>query len=247
MEFEPYSGLNSFLHKLDPRTKLLTTLAFIIMVVVTPLNQWQAFIFYFALIGGLVIMSQLPKVFILKRSLVIVPFVLLMGVFNLFKPGEAVLTWWMISVSNEGLLTFISLLIKAWLSILSLIVLTQTTGFNRLLKGLEGLRMPQVMVMLLSFMSRYVFVLVEEVLRMKVARDSRSFGGGWLWAVRTLGNMIGTIFVRSYERGERVYQAMTSRGYGGQIRLPSPLRVGMRDFYFAFSFVCLLMLPLFLW
>ncbi|OGN99496.1 MAG: hypothetical protein A2Y90_02645 [Chloroflexi bacterium RBG_13_52_12] len=102
-----------------------------------------------------------------------------------------------------------------------------------LLRGMEQLRLPRVMVMILSFMYRYIFILMDEVLRMKQARDSRSFGGSRLWQIKTVGKMAGTLFIRSYERGERVYAAMAARGYDGQTRTLRQLSFGMSDLFFS--------------
>ena len=137
---------------------------------------------------------------------------------------------------------FWNILVKAWLSILSLILLTSTTKLSNLLKGLEQLRLPRVMVMILSFMYRYLFVLVDEVMRMRQARDSRNFGGGRLWQIRTIGNMIGTLFIRSYERGERVYAAMVARGFDGQTRTLESSSFRQLDAYFGISFGLVLIL-----
>lgn len=207
------------------------------MVISTPLAKWQAFIGYFILISLLILLSKLPLLYVLKRSLVIIPFVLLICVFNLFfKSGEVVASFniwkWQISITDEGLHILLNVLIKAFLSTLSLILLTSTTRFTQLLKGLEQLRMPKVMVMTLSFMYRYIFVLVDEVMRMRRARDSRNFGGKRIWQMQTISNMVGTLFLRSYERGERVYMAMVSRGYDGEIQTLSPLSFSQRDAYF---------------
>ncbi len=249
-----YSELDSFIHKLDPRTKLITTLAFILAVVATPPTRWQAFACYFILVSAMLLLSKLPPLYILKRSLIIIPFVVLIAIFNLFKPGEAFVScdiWlWHLSITYEGLLVFWNVLIKAWLSILSLILLSSTTKFHSLLKGLEQLRMPKVMVMILSFMYRYIFVLVDEVMRMRRARDSRNFGGKRTWQMRTIGNMAGTLFIRSYERGERIYGAMLARGYDGQARTLSPLRFEPRDVYFGaitLSFLASVSLVTLLW
>ena len=128
------------------------------------------------------------------------------------------------------------------LSILYLIWLTSTTKLANLLSGLEQLRMPRMMIMILSFMYRYLFILVDEVMRMKQARDSRSFGGGRLWQIRTIGSMVGTLFIRSYERGERVYAAMVARGFDGQIRTLNRLSFEPADTYFGIAFSLVLVL-----
>jgi len=242
-----YSDLGSFVHRLDPRTKLITTFAFVLVVVLTPPLRWQAFALYFALIAGVILLSKVPPLYVLKRSLVIVPFVLMIVIFNMFlKPGEIVVSFniwhWQVSITDEGLLFSWNVLIKAWLSVLSLTLLSSTTQFSELLKGLEQLRMPRVLVMTLSFMYRYIFVLIDEVIRMKQARDSRNFGGKRMWQLKTIGNMVGTLFLRSYERGERVYGAMVARGFDGKTRTLSNLRLARHDLYFGVSFLLCLAL-----
>ena len=244
---DQYSDRDSFIHRLDPRTKLITTLVFILVVITTPPTRWPVFALYFCLITTLLLLSKVPIFYILKRSLVIMPFVLLIAIFiPFFKEGEVAGSYnvwlWQLSVTYSGLQVLWNVIIKAWLSILSLILLTATTKFTNLLKGLEQLRMPRVMVMLLSFMYRYIFVLVDEVMRLKQARDSRNFGGRRLWQIRTIGNMIGTLFIRSYERGERVYAAMLARGFDGQTRTLDHLSFRQVDAYFGLSFSLVLIL-----
>jgi len=232
-----YSDLDSPVHRLDPRSKLLAVLAFIVAVVLTPVGSWLAYCLYLFIVATLMLLSGVPKLYIFKRSLVIIPFVLLVAIFiPFFKEGEAILNFqiwaWHISITHSGLQLFLSVLAKSWLSILSLVLLTSTTGFSSLLKGLEQLHMTRVMVMLLSFMYRYIFLLTDEVMRMKQARDSRNFGSRRLRQIKTIGHMIGTLFIRSYERGERVYAAMVSRGFDGQSRTLDRLRLKRSDAIF---------------
>ncbi len=233
-----YSDRDSVIHRLDPRGKLVVTLAFIVAVVLTPFSSWLAYGLYFAVIAVLIALSRLPVSHFLKRSLVIIPFVLLMAVFiPFFKEGEVAgsynLWLWQVSVTHSGLQVLWNIMAKAWLSILSLILLTSTASFTGILKGLEQLRMPKVIVMIMSFMYRYIFLLTDEVLRMKQARDSRNFGGGRkLWQIGTVGNMIGTLFIRSYERGERVYASMVARGFDGHSRTLERLCFSRRDALF---------------
>lgn len=234
---DQYSDRNSPIHRLDPRSKLVATLAFIIAVVLTPSGSWLVYGLYLVIIATLIALSRVPPTYILKRSLVIIPFVLLVAIFiPFFKEGEVAgsynLWLWQVSVTHSGLQILWNILAKAWLSILSLILLTSTTKFKSLLKGLEQLRMPRVIVMLLSFMYRYIFLLTDEVMRMMQARDSRSFGSRRMRQIRTIGNMIGTLFIRSYERGERVYAAMMARGFDGHSRTLERLHFSRVDAYF---------------
>jgi cobalt/nickel transport system permease protein len=205
---DQYSDLNSFVHRLDPRTKTLVVLAFVLAVMATPPTAWPSFALDAILIAGLILLARLPPLYALKRSAVVMPFVLMIAVFlPFFEGGEVAgsynIGWWQVSVTYEGVIVLWNGVVKSWLSALSLILLSATTPFPRLLKGLERLGVPRVMVMILSFMYRYIFVLVDEAMRMGRARESRSLGGGLLWRARTLGNMIGTLFLRSYERAER--------------------------------------------
>ena len=244
---DKYSDRNSFIHRLDPRTKLTTVLFFILAVTLTLPAMWLAFAVYFFIIAILVLLSRVPVLYVLKRSLVIMPFVLLVAIFiPFFKEGEVAgscnIWLWQVSVTHSGLQVLWNILAKAWLSILSLILLTSTTKIAELLKGLEQLHMPRVMVMILSFMYRYIFVLVDEVMRMRQARDSRNFGRSRLWQLRTIGNMVGTLFIRSYERGERVYAAMLARGFDGQCRTLKRLNFRMADTYFGISFSIIVIL-----
>ena len=242
-----YSDLDSFIHRLDPRTKFIITLVFILAVISTPPIRWQVFALYFFFMAALLLLSKLPIFYVLKRSLVVMPFVLMIAIFIPFiKEGEVAGSYniwlWQVSVTYTGLQVLWNVLIKAWLSILSLIWLTSTTKLPNLLKGLEQLGMPKVMVMILSFMYRYIFVVVDEVMRMRQARDSRDFGGKRLWQLRTIGNMIGTLFIRSYERGERVYAAMLARGFDGHSRTLDQLNFSQADAYFGISFSLVLIL-----
>jgi len=238
---DQYSDGDSLIHRLDPRTKLVTTLAFIVAVVLTPVSNWRAFVFYFCLVAALLIISRLPPLYVLKRSLVVFPFVLLVAIFiPFFNQGEVAGSYniglWRVSVTYSGLVVLANVVVKAWLSILSLVLLSATTNFTELLKGLRQSGVPEVIVLILSFMYRYVFVLVDEMLRMRRARDSRNFGGGRRRQLRTIGNMIGTLFIRSYERGERVYAAMLSRGFDSQIRSLRQLSFKKADAYFSIAF-----------
>jgi cobalt/nickel transport system permease protein len=236
-----YSDRDSFFHRLDPRTKLAAVFLFILAVALTAPTMWPVFVAYFLIIAALIVLSRVPILYVLKRSLVIIPFVLLIAVFSaFFREGEVAGSFniwvWRVSVTYSGLQVLWTVLAKAWLSILGLILLTSTTPIADLLKALEQLRLPRVMVMILSFMYRYIFVLNDEVMRMKQARDSRNFGGRRLWQIKTIGNMTGTLFIRSYERGERVYAAMLSRGYDGQSRTLHCLNFGLPDLFFGIVF-----------
>jgi cobalt/nickel transport system permease protein len=137
-----------------------------------------------------------------------------------------------LSLSRSGLWIFWNVLVKSCLGVFSIILLYSTTPFPSLVKGLERLGVPGVFTVLLSFMYRYLFLLTDEIHRMKRARDSRSFGGRWFWQLKTIGHMIGTLFLRSFHRAERVYLAMLSRGYQGVMPGVAPGRLGIGEYLF---------------
>jgi cobalt/nickel transport system permease protein len=229
---DQYSDRNSYIHRLDPRTKFIVTLVFILAVILTPPTRRQVFILYFLIVSILIVLSRVPVFYVLKRSLLVLPFVAVVAISLPFFKEEVTSGSYnigLLRVSVAGLQVFYTVLAKAWLSALSLILLTSTTKITELLKGLEQLHFPKIMIMILSFMYRYIFVITDEVLRMKQARDSRNFGGGHWRQIKIIGNMIGTLFIRSYEHGERVYTAMLARGYDGQTQTLKQLNFRLAD------------------
>ncbi len=242
---DKYSDRDSVIHRLDPRTKIVAFLAFILFVIFTPPNLILQFVSYLIVMAAVIALAHLPFSYVLKRSLVIIPFVLLIAIFiPFFKEGEIAggynLGSLRLTITYSGLWILWNILIKSWLSVLSIIALSSTTKFPDLLKGLEQLKMPRVMVMLLSFMYRYLFVLIDETERWQRARDSRYFGGQYLRQFKVLGNGLGYLFIRTYERGERVYTAMVSRGFDGKTRTLAASKIGRWDIVFLSAFmICL--------
>jgi len=249
---DEHSGLDSFVHRLDPRTKLLCSLAFILAVVLTPAGTWKAYAVYLLIMLGLILLSRLPIKYVAKRSLVIFPFVIMVAIFMpFFKQGQEAVSYdigaWHIAITYEGLAVLINVVVKSWLCILCLIILSSSTKFEKLLHGMYRLKVPQVFVQITSFMYRYMFVLADQAMRMQMARDSRNFGLNRRNIFKTMGNMIGMLFIRSYERAERIYAAMLSRGYNGEIIVRDQLGFRLPDAYFALALCLLLACPAILW
>jgi cobalt/nickel transport system permease protein len=145
-------------------------------------------------------------------------------------PGEVIWTGpWGMTATQEGLIRFASILLRSWISIQIAIWLTATTRFPDLLHALRHLRVPGVLVSIIAFMYRYLFVLADEAARLLRARAARSArptrgrgGGSVLWRARVAGHMVGQLFIRSFERSERVYNAMLARGYRGELLTMTP-------------------------
>jgi cobalt/nickel transport system permease protein len=216
---DEYSHLDSPIHQLDPRAKLVGFIVLIFVCVSTPANLYAAFAVYLGLEIALVLLSRLPWRHVLKRMLVVLPFILAVAVFlPFFSEGGGSYNLGPVTVSGHGLMVLWNVAAKSTVSVLAVILLSSTTPFPDLLRAMEKMKVPRLMTTLLSFTYRYIYVLVEEMQRMLRARDSRGWSGKWLWQAKVIGHMIAALFLRSYERGERVYAAMLARGYDGGVR-----------------------------
>jgi cobalt/nickel transport system permease protein len=211
-----YSRLNSPVHSLDPRAKIIALFTLIIVCVITPPNEWWPFCIYAAIVVIIAAASRLPAKYLLTRVLVVLPFVLVVAIFMPFMhKGGPSYDLGLFSVSREGLIILWGVAIKALISVSCLILLSATTPFNDLMHGFERLHVPRFFTTTSALMYRYIFVIIDEAERMGRARDSRNFRGQWLWHAGVVGRMAGTLFLRSQERAERVYNAMSSRGFDG--------------------------------
>jgi cobalt/nickel transport system permease protein len=221
----------SLVRRLDARAKIVGMIGFTAVVVTTPARAVWAFVLYSAVLAFLIGFARLPLRYVLKRALVVVPFVLVVAVFLPFfhKSGAGGYSLGGSRVTGEGLLVLWNAGAKAVLGVLSMIVLGSTTPFAEMVSGFQRLRAPNVFILIVSFMYRYSFVFVEEALRMQRAMASRNYRARWLWNVPTLGHMLSALFLRSYGRGERVYVAMLSRGYEGTVRLGNGTAFGLAE------------------
>jgi len=229
-----YSQRDGILQRMDARAKLIAFTALIVICVSTPPKQYYAFAIYFGLLVTAFAISRVPLGYFLKRASIVLPFILAVAIFvPLFKQGGAVYHLGPFTLYGAGLLVLWNVAAKSTISVLSIVLLGSTTSFPDLLKGLGRLKVPHLLVAIVSFMYRYIFVLGDEASRMKRARDSRGWSGSWVWHAKVVGHMIGHLFLRSYERGERVYAAMTARGYEGDIKAIDLQRLHVADIVFA--------------
>jgi cobalt/nickel transport system permease protein len=169
----------------------------------------------------LIVVARLAQVspwFVAKRLAVETPFVLFAVFLPLIGRGER-LDVLGVSLSIDGLWAAWNILIKATLGLATTVLLGATTPIAEILHGLEHLRMPRLMTAIAGFMVRYADVITGELTRMRIARESRGYDPRWFWQARAIASSAGTLFIRSFERGERVYLAMVSRGYSGTMPL----------------------------
>jgi cobalt/nickel transport system permease protein len=209
------------LHRLPAEVKIVAMVAFTIVVVATPRQHLWAFGAYALLLVPVAVLGRVPAWWLLKRATIEIPFVLLAVVLPFAGGGERV-TWLGLSLSVDGLYGAWNIVTKGTLGVLASLLLAATTPMRDLINGLDRLRCPQIVVQIATFMLRYLDVIGAEARRMHVARVSRGYDPRFVWQIRAFAASIGTLFLRAFERGERVYLAMVSRGYSG--RLPAPDR-----------------------
>jgi cobalt/nickel transport system permease protein len=223
-----YRDADSLVHRLDARVKLLSTLAFIFAATLVPAGEWTAFGLLAVLLAVAVAAGRLPALLVARRSALALPFLLVALPLLFTKPGDTLFTvpavFWRWHATDAGLTALSTVLAKSLLSVAAAVVLTATTPSPELLRALRGVGVPRVIVTTVSFMYRYLSLIGEEALRLMRARACRSVrvdrrsGGSLSWRARVTGNMVGSLFLRSYERSERVFDAMTARGYDGELR-----------------------------
>ncbi len=205
-----YHG-HSPIHRAEPHHKLLVLLGFVLVVVATPHDRYWLFAGYLAVLASVVAVSRVPVGYLAKRMVVEVPFLVfaLLVPFVSHGPRIEVLG---LTVSEPGLVAAGGLVMKGTLGVLASLTLAATTEPQAVIRGLERLRMPAQLVQIMGFMVRYLDVVTDEMRRMRVALASRGFTARNPLHWPVLARSAGALFIRSYERGERVHLAMLSRG-----------------------------------
>jgi cobalt/nickel transport system permease protein len=227
---EAMAALDTPIHRLDARIKIIGLIGLTIVAVSTPVGAWAAFATYLLLLTVLCVAARLPLRYVLRRLSIEIPFL----------AAAAVLPF----VAPDGARLALTVVLKATTGVLSMVVLSSTTPFPLLLRGFERLGAPRLLVVIVAFMWRYLYVIGEEIQRMRIARQARGYQPRWIWQTGAIGQTVAALFIRSLERGERVYLAMASRGYRGgtpPALVPAQaLRVG--DVVFGAVFVTVLVL-----
>jgi len=225
--FERLAARDSAVHRLDPRVKVLITLAFLVCVV--SFDKYAiAGLLPFALFLTLVIgLAGIPSGFVLNRLILVAPLVLLIGFFNPIYDHQPLMQLGTLTIAG-GWISLLSLMLRFCLTVGAVLALIATTGFNAVCMALERLGMPAVLAVQLLLLYRYLFVLVEEGLRLNRARALRSFQGQGL-GIRVSGFLLGSLLLRTLDRSQRIHLAMRCRGFDGTIRTRNPLRLKGRD------------------
>jgi cobalt/nickel transport system permease protein len=219
---------HSLVHRLRPQTKVAAALAFVLAVVATPRDAFLVFAFDAVLLAVVARLAGIGLPTLARRLVIELPFL----AFALFLPlvGEAPHTDVAgLSLSEPGLWGAWNILVKGTLGVATTVLLASTTSIAELLYGLDRLRVPRAFTAIAGFMVRYAEVITGEARRMRIARLSRGYDPRWIWQARAVAASAGTMFIRSYERGERIHVAMLSRGFDGEIPVSRHDRASRRE------------------
>jgi len=229
-DIDKYAHLESVIHRWEPRVKIVSILVLIFTIATLQHPQTIGLCFLLAL--GMVLASRLPLGFVTRRllpvSIFLLPFFVIMP---LTVPGKGAVHILMFSFNPDALQLAGQIYVKAISIVMLLVVMIGTAPFVDSMKALERLKVPGVIVQMILFTYRYVFVFLLEMRRMNTALKARNFEKKTdMHTLRTLGNFVGVLLVRSFERAERIYQAMISRGYDGTLRTFFEYSIVPRDY-----------------
>ena len=222
---ERYQSGDSPLHRLDARVKLISTLLVMVGILFTPERAWPAYPLLWGLLASLAVAGRLGVWRLTRWGAMALPFSLAAVTLIFTVPGVPVITMAGITVTDAGLSRFVAIMLKSWLAAQAALLLTMTTHFTDLITALSALGLPDSLQIIVGLMYRYLATLLEEAERLLRARAARSgttgqrkSGGRLGWRAQIAGGMVGSLFLRSYERSERVYAAMLARGYATPVR-----------------------------
>jgi cobalt/nickel transport system permease protein len=217
-------------HLLDARAKVLVTLAFILAVVSLDKYELAALFPFFLYPAVVMARANLPVRHIAGKVVVVLPFALMVGMFNPLFDQTVLVRLGPLGISG-GWLSCASILVRATLTVGAALILVGTTGFPAICHALDRLGMPRIFTVQLLFLYRYLFVLTEEGGRTARARELRAFGKRGL-GLTSYGSLLSHLLLRTWLRAERIHLAMLARGFSGEFHPRRTTRFGIRDFLF---------------
>jgi len=233
VELDRYIPRQSPAHRADARLKVILAFAAVVGITFLPAGAFGAYLVVWLVLVTASTVARLGPLRLVRGSWVVLPFVVIAVPLLFTRPGEVLFELELgplaLTATDTGVRDVLSIAAKSWLSVQVALLLAYTTPFTDLVDGLRAIRVPTLIVSIISFMYRYLVVISEEAARMNRARAARSAwpadtgqggrGGGSLrFRARVTGAMVGSLFIRSYERSERVYAAMQARGFDRSVR-----------------------------
>lgn len=239
---EKYSLTNGLLQKIDPRAKLISFTALILASVT--LTSITSLLVFLTVIFILAFASKIPiKEFLFRSLFFITFFSMVIAIPSVFiTPGIAIASInifnFKLQITMQGVFSALQFIFRVWTCVSSLILLNLTTRFSSIINAMESLKIPKVFTMMTSITYRFLFLFIDEAYRMVLAKEARTVRRmSRMDNMKTLASMISSLFIRAYERGEKVYLAMKNRGYAGEIKSLSVIKFHLKDALFIFSFI----------
>lgn len=229
-----YRHEHSPLHDLPAQVKIVALVVFVGAVVATPRESFWAFGVYSVLLIGVMIVARIPPGFVASRMIIEVPFVIFALLMPFLGTGDRTSILG-VSLSVAGLWGAWTILIKGTLGVGASVLMAATTEVPDILEGLERLRLPKLVTAIAGFMVRYLDVITGELRRMRIAMAARGYDPSWIGQAGPIAASAGSLFVRSYERGERVHRAMLARGYTGTMPVFERVTASTRDWFAGLS------------
>jgi cobalt/nickel transport system permease protein len=215
------------IHLIDPRIKVLTAMLFVVCVVSFDKYTISAMLPFVLFLIAVMGIANIPADFLLKKLILVSPFAIMVGIFNPLLDQQPMLHLGTFTVTG-GWLSFLSILLRFSLTVSAMLILVATTGFNAVCMAMVKLGMPRIFAVQLLMLYRYIFVLIDEGLRMYQARTLRSFQKRGM-AMKTYGHMAGQLLLRTLDRAQRIHLAMLCRGFDGTIHIRQSLHITVRD------------------
>lgn len=221
---------NTIIHRIDPRAKVLTTVLFIISIVSFAKYEVSSLLPFLLFPVVMVAMGNIPAGYLLKKILYLSPFILFVAIFNPLLDTSP-----MTAIGNHtisgGWVSFFSIILRFFLTVAAALALIATTGFYQVCMAAEKLGLPKAFAVQLLFLYRYIFVLGDEVTRVLRARALRSFGNRGR-ELKVFASIAGTLFLRTWDRAQRIHMAMLCRGFRGEFHFGRPPAFGKVDVFF---------------
>ncbi len=203
-----YGRSRSVCHRLPPKVKLLLTLAVIAVGVSIPVELWPLQGVLACVVFAGHSLAGIPIMYAVRRLAIFLPMVLMLSLSIPLSQGF-----------TAGWEIMVAIMFRSTLSFVASLWLVNVMPFDQLLVTLRRLWFPETLISILAFMYRYIFVIWDELDKMRVARRARTLGNGGMWfRWKTSAHLIGMLLIRSMQRAERVHGAMCARGWDGHVR-----------------------------
>ncbi len=240
-QLDTFANGNSAVHQLDPRAKVITSLVFIVAVVSFDKYTVSQLLPFLLFPICLVAAANLPPGYFIKKLILVAPFVFFVAIFNPFLDHVPLVQIGSVTFSG-GWVSFLSIILRFVLSVSAALLLVATTGFVSVCIAVEQLGAPRVFTVQLLFLYRYIFVLIDEGMRMMRAHDLRSFKTKGM-RLHIFKQLIGNLLLRTLDRSQRIHMAMLCRGFDGEIRTLHRYRFTRYDLGFTLCcsvlFICM--------